>query len=236
MFTAAGVSQAGLTGTVTATSDYDFRGYTQTSGDPALQASIDYAADNGFYVGAWGSNVDFGDCCDENLEVDLYAGWAGGAEDGLGYSFNAIYYTYPGANDIDFPEINAGITYKMFSGKLWYSWDFGNSDEDAWYLDGNLNFSLPQDYGLTVHAGYSGGDYWKDTAIWGENNEYFDWAVGVTKSFGHFAFALKYIDGSDALDLDDFDPGNTPGVDHDILSSDGKIVLSVATTFPWTNE
>jgi uncharacterized protein (TIGR02001 family) len=70
-------AQADVTGTVTVVSDYDFRGITQTSQDPALQGSIDYSHDSGFYVGAWGSNVDFGDCCDENVEVDIYAGFRG---------------------------------------------------------------------------------------------------------------------------------------------------------------
>jgi uncharacterized protein (TIGR02001 family) len=71
-------ANAEITGTVTAVSDYDFRGITQTAQDPALQGSIDYAHDSGFYIGAWASNVDFGDCCDENIEVDLYTGFRGG--------------------------------------------------------------------------------------------------------------------------------------------------------------
>jgi len=74
---------------------------------------------------------------------------------------------------------------------------------------------------VSTRVGYSGGDYW-DTI------EYFDWSVGVTKSFGHFNLALKFIDGSDLKVLN-----NTPG---DIFSSDNKIVFSVATTFPWSNE
>ena len=74
---AAAAAHADITGTVTAVSDYDFRGITQTAQDPALQGSIDYTHSSGFYLGAWGSNVDFGDCCDENVEVDVYAGTPG---------------------------------------------------------------------------------------------------------------------------------------------------------------
>jgi uncharacterized protein (TIGR02001 family) len=228
MLAAAGVSQAGITGTVTAVSDYDFRGYTQTGTDPALQGSIDWASDNGFYAGAWASSsLDFGPtppASDADFELDIYAGFNfGGGDDKPGYSLNAVWYTYPGANDFNFPEISAGITYKMVYGKLWYSWDFANSDTDAWYLDGGLNFSLPQDYGLQIHAGYSGGDYWKNVV---GDGEYFDWSIGVTKSFGHFATALKYIDTSGAV------------YDHssDVFTAKGKILLSVSTTFPWTNQ
>ena len=55
---------AELSATVTATTDYDFRGITQTAQDPAIQGSIDLATDPGFYAGVWASNVDFGpgDC------------------------------------------------------------------------------------------------------------------------------------------------------------------------------
>ena len=56
----ASMAHADLSGTLTAVSDYDFRGVTQTAQDPALQGSIDWAAESGFYVGAWASNIDFG--------------------------------------------------------------------------------------------------------------------------------------------------------------------------------
>ena len=41
--------------------DYLFRFVSQTNEDPALSGGVDWSADNGFYVGVWGSNVDFGD-------------------------------------------------------------------------------------------------------------------------------------------------------------------------------
>ena len=64
LLASATAANAEVTGTLTAVSDYNWRGVTQTSMDPALQGSIDYAHDSGFYAGAWASNVDFGDCCD----------------------------------------------------------------------------------------------------------------------------------------------------------------------------
>jgi|TARA_R110002050_G_scaffold124942_2_gene244312 uncharacterized protein (TIGR02001 family) len=63
-----------LSTTVNATSDYTFNGVSQTDNSPALQASLDYAADDGWYVGAWASNVDFGGGDDTWLELDFYAG------------------------------------------------------------------------------------------------------------------------------------------------------------------
>ena len=213
----------GVTATATASSDYDFRGITQNAMDPALAISVDYAHDSGFYAGIWGSPVDFGDCCNEDIELDYYAGYGWGSEDGPAWNFFAVYYTYPSTGtgeglDASFPEVNFGMTYKWLNAKVWYSWDFANTDEDAYYLDTSGTFALPNDFNFVVHAGYSGGDYWS-------SDEYFDYSVGFTKSVGHFNLGLKFIDGSDLKALND-----TP---DDVFSSDAKAYLSISTTFPW---
>src|SRR5690606_14833994 len=49
----------GVPSTVTVASASDIPGITQSGQDPALPASIDYAHASGWYIGAWGSNVDF---------------------------------------------------------------------------------------------------------------------------------------------------------------------------------
>jgi len=204
---AAGVANAGdFSMTVTATTDYDFRGVTQTSGKPAIQGSVDWAADNGLYVGAWASNVDFGNCCDESVELDLYAGFAGGDEEGLTFDVGALYYSYPGADDLDYPEIYAGIAYGMFDAKIWYSWDFFALDKSAYYLEGNLSIPLPADFGLSMHLGYNDGE-------------------AFTKAVGNWEFELKWVDGSDWKELN-----NQP---KDVLSSDARVIFSVSTTLPW---
>jgi len=225
----AAAAHAEITGTVTAVSDYDFRGFTQTSKNPAIQGSIDYSHESGFYVGAWGSNVDFGDCCDENIEIDLYTGFRGG--DAVTYDVGLVYYTYPGAeldNDsINFGEIYGSLGWKWLSGKIWYANDFGNSGESAQYYEGNATFELPANFGLTAHIGYSDGDYW-------QGGEYTDYSVGLTYAIGNFTLGLKYVDGSDAADLDDvckqIDCGS---VDKDVFSTDARAIFSVSTTFPW---
>lgn len=219
----ASAANAELTGTVTAVSDYNWRGITQTGQDPALQGSIDYSMENGFYVGAWASNVDFGDCCDESAEVDLYAGFSGG--DAVTWDVGFLYYWYPGADDLDFPEVYAGLGYKWFEGKIWYSSDFANYSEQAWYLEGNAAYELPANFGLEAHIGYSTGDGIEEA--YGQDN-YFDWAVGVTYALGNFDLGLKYADGSDLETLD--------GTPDDISSSEGVVIFSVSTTFPWSKE
>ena len=223
----ASVAHAQFSATVTATSDYHYRAITQTGGDPALQGSVDWAAESGFYVGAWGStSIDFA-CCDldgdfEDFELDLYAGFSGGED--VTWDVGLVYYTYPTESDFNYPELYAEVGYDWVSGKIWYSNDFGNSSDSAFYYEINGAWDITEEFGANAHIGYSDGDaidlFYEDS--------YFDWAVGVTYALGNFELGLKYIDGSD-LEIADGTPG-------DVLSSEATAVFYVSTTFPWGSE
>jgi uncharacterized protein (TIGR02001 family) len=217
----AGAASAEVTVTPAITTDYDFRGITQSAEDPALSLSLNYANDSGFYAGLWGSNVDFGPG-DPGLEVDVFAGVTGGdAEETFGWDLGAVYYTYSGASEFNFPELYAGVSKGWFAGKLWYSYDFGGVGDGAYYVEGNGTFPVGGEFKLLAHVGYSGGSYW-DNAYGGG---YTDFAVGVSRSFGKFDVALKYIDGSDLA--------SGPSK---VFSTDSKIWASVSTTLPWGAE
>ena len=59
---------AEVSGNVAYATDYRFRGISQTDRDMALQGGFDYDFGNGFYLGTWASNVQFGG----SIEVDWY--------------------------------------------------------------------------------------------------------------------------------------------------------------------
>ena len=218
---AAGAAHAEVSGTVTVASDYDFRGVTQSALDPALQASIDWESESGLYFGAWASNVDFGPDTDADIELDTYGGYRFSLNDDTGLDLGVVRYNYIGnKDDVEFTEIYAGLDYKAVSAKYWYTWDYGNVGKAASYFELNTAVPLPNDFSLTLHGGYSFGDYWKDS-------EYFDYAVGVEKAIGNFTVALKWIDGSDLKSA--VDP------EGDIFASNDKVFFSVSTSLPWGN-
>ena len=112
-----GILGGNLSANVAITSDYTFRGITQSSGDAAIQGGIDWANDL-FYLGAWGSTVDFNDDLVDpftgesisdgaSTEIDLYVGFTPTIGE-LPVSFGFIYYYYPGApqdnDDIFIPQ------------------------------------------------------------------------------------------------------------------------------------
>ena len=220
----AAAANAEVSSTWTLTNDYDFRGASQSAKDPAVQASIDYANESGWYIGAWASNVDFGPA-NIDYEVDLYTGFSGGAEDGLGWDVGFVYYAYPDESDANYPEIYGKLSYGMFSGALFYSNDFIGSDESALYVSGDVSVPLPQDFSLNLHAGYNFGDFW-DGGDGVPGSEFIDWSVGVGYTVGHFDLALKWVDTT----LDENDFGFSDG---DVFNTEGRVIFSVSTTFPW---
>lgn len=231
LMASATAANAELSGTVTAVSDYDFRGMSLSSTDPALQGSIDWASEGGFYAGAWASNIDYGKDYDGNIELDLYGGFAGETAAGLGWDVGLVWYMYPDSDGSaskfeikDYPEIYFGLTYNVFEVKQWYSNDNSGSDENSFYTEGNASFELPANFGLNLHAGYNWGDYYDDV-----DSEYLDYSIGLAYTLSHFDFELKWVDNT--LDNNDAffskaDPFNT----------EGRAIFSVSTSFPWSSE
>ena len=99
------------------TSNYVFRGQTQTKDGAAVQGGYDIKQgkdDLGWYAGVFGSNVTDG------LEVDLFGGWKGtfGKQSGMGYDVGAILYKYTDSANTDITELYAGVNYETAFAKL----------------------------------------------------------------------------------------------------------------------
>ncbi|MBN2885400.1 MAG: hypothetical protein JXM75_01670 [Chromatiaceae bacterium] len=124
-------AQAEWSSTATLASDYLFNGVSQTGHRAALQVSLDWAGENGFYAGTWASNVDFDD--DTRVEIDLYGGYA--TEFGPGISLDAgiALYSYHGASyssDSNYHEYYLKFGYAGFDLKAWYTQDYAGLDVD----------------------------------------------------------------------------------------------------------
>jgi uncharacterized protein (TIGR02001 family) len=229
-------AHAELSGTVSAVSDYDFRGISLSAKDPALQGSIDWAAESGFYAGAWASNIDYGDSFDGNVELDLYGGFAGETESGLGWDVGLVWYLYPDSSSSstreeipDYPELYGALSYKWFEFKQWYSNDLAGSDEDGFYTEVNGSFELPANFGLNVHLGYNYGDAFESPDPDFKDSEYIDYSIGVAYTLGNFDLELKWVDN----DLDD---DAYLYSEDDVFNTEGRVIFGVSTTFPWSKE
>lgn len=214
-----GAANAEVSATVTATNDYVFRGISQASEDPALQLGLDFNHSSGWYIGVWGSNVDFGPGDPADIEVDIYTGFAGETAAGLGWDVGINYYTYPDESDYNFPEIYAKLSYGVFSGGLYYSNDWAGSDEDSLYIQAGVSVPFGEGFTFDVGAGYSFGDAFDDA-------EYFDYSIGVGYTVGNFNLSLAWVDT-------DIGRSNPLFSDEDALNTEGRVVFTISTTFPW---
>ncbi|GEM_PF-2991712 len=66
----------GMAGGVNFTTDYVWRGYTQTDANPAVQGYITAKYGSGLSATLWGSNVDFDDGDQAHIEVDTTIAYA----------------------------------------------------------------------------------------------------------------------------------------------------------------
>ena len=153
-----------------------------------MQGSIDWAHDSGFYAGAWASNVDFGDCCDEEHRDRPVRRLRGRRGRRLRRRHHLVHV--PGAErplrlprDLRRRSARSGSSAR--SGTRTTS---AATDESAFYLEGNVTYELPANFALDGHLGYSDGDGIE--AAYGQD-DYFDWSIGVTYALGNFDLGLK---------------------------------------------
>jgi uncharacterized protein (TIGR02001 family) len=186
-------SVAEISGNVALTTDYRFRGISQTDRNPAVQGGFDWAHDSGFYLGTWGSNIAFAG----SLELDYYGGYAGNITDNVAFDVGTAYYDYPGGGgNIEYWEFYGGLSGDLgpvsLSGTVYYSPDFFDKTGKAWYTDLGGSYSLPAEFTLNAHYGYQTIDKGNRFGINSDN--YSDWSIGVSRSFMDLDFDLSYMD------------------------------------------
>lgn len=184
-------SSFSVSGNVALTSDYVFRGVSQTDEEMAIQGGFDVEHSSGFYIGTWASNVDAEFYADAEIEWDVYFGWAGDVGPvGLDVGFN--HFEYPGT---DFSDNNTDEVWVSVSKDFeMASVGFGVYYSDDWYGTGD---SLYYDLGVEVPAGsftiaahYGWSDY--DDA-----DDYQDYSIGVSTEAVGLGFDLTFTGTDD---------------------------------------
>ncbi|MEG2803554.1 TorF family putative porin [Stenotrophomonas sp.] len=109
-----GAAWAGVDGNATLTSDYVWRGSSQSDGDPTVQAGVKLASERGWYASVWGSGVSFKPDNGARSEFDVVAGWGGALGEDWALDVNLTRYLYPGSDvDLDWTELNGTLTWQQ---------------------------------------------------------------------------------------------------------------------------
>lgn len=194
------------------TTDYVFRGITQTNGNAAVQGYAELQLFDWVYAGIWASNVSF--LYDGSAEIDLYGGvrhtWGGLTLD-LGF----VYYAYPGGTnpvtlwddtDYNYWEIYFKPTYAFndvvtVGANLYYGDSYAGSGADETYLSGTLKldfskWSVVKDVGFYA-SGELGYQWLGTTTKFFPNyamSDYTTWNVGVGFTYKAITLDLRYYD------------------------------------------
>jgi uncharacterized protein (TIGR02001 family) len=195
------------------TTDYIFRGITQTTHTPAVQGGLDYTHSTGLYVGTWASNVKWikdsnaianGDA---NIELDTYFGIKNAIANDYGYDVGYVRYNYLGTytpqlgyNNADASEIYGAASYKFVSLKYSYSLLDGfmtiPGSKGTNYIDLSANYPI-EDSGLTIiaHIGKQTFTGAEATAI---SPSYTDYKLSASKDFNSYILNLSFTNTKSA--------------------------------------
>jgi uncharacterized protein (TIGR02001 family) len=213
------------------TTDYRFRGISQSRLDPAISGGVDYTHNpTGFYAGTWASSIKWitdtttasGAKGDSDIEYDFYGGKRGEIVKDVSYDVGVLTYYYQ-HNNLDnsantteiYGQVGYGPAYIKYSHAVTDLFGFVDS-KNSGYLDIGANVDVGAGYILNLHAGHQ--------KVKGDGNDdfsYTDWKVGVTKDFGVVTVALAAIGTNN---------DNYRGPDGQNLGKTGA-VLTVSKTF-----
>ena len=102
-----------LGGEVSLTSDYRFRGISQTLREMAIQAGVDVGGPSGLYAGVWGSNLNFGEDLPHgraHAEIDVFGGVQYALGSVIELDLGVTYYGYPGtSSDYNYSFLEVGL-------------------------------------------------------------------------------------------------------------------------------
>ena len=150
---AASAQEAGtLSYNIAVTSNYVWRGVTQTDDNAALQGGIDYKKGT-FYAGVWGSNVDFPYGDDKaSTEVDLYMGLTPSVGD-FNFDFGVIAYTYPGSGGDTIGELKAAVSHSMGKGAIGLAFYLPTEELEDPYYEVNASYPLTDKWSVSGAMG-----------------------------------------------------------------------------------
>lgn len=147
-----------VTGSAAFTSDYLFRGVSQTSNGAAVQAAMTFTHESGAYFGLWGSSItSFANTSGDGagLELDTLLGYSGKAGE-VAYDVGAMRYNYPGLStennstkdvngkivEADYNEIYASISTMGAKVGFNYSPEYFNESDKFVYLYASYGTTL----------------------------------------------------------------------------------------------
>lgn len=201
-----------MSGNLTLVSNYVFRGVSQSRNLPALQGGLTYTLPVGIYFNVWGSNVNFNDSSGATVELDAILGYGNSIGDDFTYDINVARYTYPGARQLNYNEINTLFNWKFLQAGISYSGNVYNAHRSGTYYSAGINYNIPPRYffnwkGVNVLALF--GHYSLPEAA---GKSYNDYSVALNKEIKHYTLTLQWTDTNGRYNNPPFDGSQIIGM------------------------
>lgn len=197
-----------VTGNVTGTTDYRFRGISQSNGDPAIQASVGVDHESGFYAGGFASSLS-DDMRPGEIELSGYVGYTREIASGTDIDLGVQLYGYPNNESLtnaSYFEPYAAVRHTLGPvtaelGAAYAPEQEALADNDSLYVHGGLTGGIPfTPVTIRARLGYTSGP-----ARFTGFADYLDWRVGAEYTRGPATLSLEYVD-TDIPDAPDADP------------------------------
>jgi uncharacterized protein (TIGR02001 family) len=185
-------------GSVAITTDYIYRGISQTNERPAAQAGVQIHSPSGWNAGAWGSSVDFGNGAGTAYELDLHAGYAWSLNPNWSAQVGMVHYAYlhDGDTGYDYDEVIASVSFQQrVTASVAWSWNTSRrsiSRPAAWERQA-LAYELSLLQPLHPRWSLSGGVGYYDLQDLFDAGYWF-WSTGLTFSWQGMQVDLLHID------------------------------------------
>ena len=142
-YTCASGAAAQYSGTLSAVSDYRYRGITFSDERSAAQAGLTYDDPSGWFAGAFGSTVRLAPpgATTANLQAIAYAGYATRLSSGVSVEAGGDYSVFAGSSGLNYGEVFVGAATESLSARIYYSPRYFGQSSNAVY--GEINASQP---------------------------------------------------------------------------------------------
>ena len=147
---------AQLSGTLSAVTDYRYRGVTFSDRRPAAQAGFTYDDPIGWYAGAFGSTVRLTPprASSSNFQTIAYAGYAIRLASGVSLEAGGDYSAFAGASDLNYGEVFVGGATENLNARIYYSPRYFGTTSKAAYGEINVAQPLIDSLRLHLHLGF----------------------------------------------------------------------------------
>lgn len=177
---------------LTFTSDYMFRGVSQTSGTAAVQGCLTVSHESGLYASLWGSSISFA-----NMELDPSIGFSRAVGD-FAYDVGVVHYGYPGYSSQPAPGVNLPFT-EGYASLSFKGAKLGVAYSDNYFGETGKEYYTYVSYGTEVKGvslSASVGRSKFETLEFNGEDSYVDYSLTLGKSLAGLSFALALV-GSD---------------------------------------